>query len=421
MKLLLFAGAGTSVELGVPAMRGLATEFVSHSEQWNIEPELVKRILGDEPDVEVLIENLDKVCSAQDSLRAFSASEQSLDRFETIRAEVEWFVQHAAERIAAPDAYLMWGSILRTAQVHELTLVTTNYDRAIELAANAEHLSLNDGFNAFANNEVTNWSGLARLDGKPQLVKLHGSTDWYADSATGDPLKLRHPMPLFGRSTLRLSNDTRLGSALVLPSREKLLNRAPYPRLSQAFLNAADTCDVAVFVGSSLRDVHIREAASTIAKNRHLFIVNPNGELFGITQAHSFNQPASLFLISTLPNALSQSDPVATLVAASTNSQKVNHSIFQDLCIAMNSRESTERRCHAIELLDESSVTLDKHLIRSLLLDGDPVVSRYALGLVATSQDRGELLSVAQNTSHKTDNAYAEELGLLDKLAEQSR
>ena len=29
MKLLLFAGAGTSIELGVPAMKGLAIEFLT--------------------------------------------------------------------------------------------------------------------------------------------------------------------------------------------------------------------------------------------------------------------------------------------------------------------------------------------------------------------------------------------------------
>ena len=29
MKLLLFAGAGTSIELGVPAMKGLAVEFLA--------------------------------------------------------------------------------------------------------------------------------------------------------------------------------------------------------------------------------------------------------------------------------------------------------------------------------------------------------------------------------------------------------
>ena len=112
----------------------------------------------------------------------------------------------------------------------------------------------------------------------PMLVKLHGSTDWYADGQTGHPTKLRHPMPLFGRSVLRLSEKQELGSALVLPSREKLLTKAPYPRLSQTFLNVADCCDLALFVGSSLRDEPIREAARSIVTRAPVFIVDPKGE-----------------------------------------------------------------------------------------------------------------------------------------------
>ena len=46
VKVLIFAGAGTSVELGVPGMVGLATEFREHSQQWSVEPDLVKQIMG---------------------------------------------------------------------------------------------------------------------------------------------------------------------------------------------------------------------------------------------------------------------------------------------------------------------------------------------------------------------------------------
>ena len=46
MKILLFAGAGTSVELGVPAMVGLAERFLEHCRQWKVQPALVERILA---------------------------------------------------------------------------------------------------------------------------------------------------------------------------------------------------------------------------------------------------------------------------------------------------------------------------------------------------------------------------------------
>ena len=137
----------------------------------------------------------------------------------------------------------MWGSVLRASEHIDITFVTTNYDRAIELAANSEGIALDDGFEVFAEGETGEWTGFGRSKRRAMLVKLRGSTDWFADKQTGNPIKLRHPMPLFGRSVL-MFDERELDSALVLPSREKMLTGAPYPRLSQTFLNAADCCDV---------------------------------------------------------------------------------------------------------------------------------------------------------------------------------
>ena len=277
MKVLLFAGAGTSIELGVPGMVGMGEEFLDHVKQWDVEPALVETLIGDSRDVEHLIEALDRICSARPTLEAIGPVSVPLDSADKIRAEVEWFVQHVAERVAARDAHLMWSSVLRSSSSVDLTLVTTNYDRAIELAANAEDVAIDDGFGPFDLGEIASWAGFNQHSEGPVLVKLHGSTDWYAAGQFGSPAKLRHPMPLFGRASLRLADGTQLDSALVLPSREKLLTRSPYPRLSQRFLNATDCCDLAIFVGSSLRDQHIRGAMEALALRVPLFVVNPSG------------------------------------------------------------------------------------------------------------------------------------------------
>ena len=134
MRMLIFAGAGTSIELGVPVMEGMAIEFRAHAEQWNVEPDIVIKLMGDVLDVEHLIESVDKICEARKPLEVLGGQVDSIDRVDIVRSELEWFVQHAAERIVSFDAQLMWGSVLRTAKDHTLTFVTTNYDRAIELA-----------------------------------------------------------------------------------------------------------------------------------------------------------------------------------------------------------------------------------------------------------------------------------------------
>ena len=184
MKILLFAGAGTSVELGVPSMVGLAKEFVTHATQWNVEPALVERLMADKGDLEYLVERVDHLCDAQGEVDV-GMDADLIARAERIRGELEWFVQHVAERMSAADARLMWGPVLRKSKSVDLALATTNYDRAIELAANAERIRLDDGFAAGNAFEVRPWIGFAENGEDVALIKLHGSTDWYADQRSG--------------------------------------------------------------------------------------------------------------------------------------------------------------------------------------------------------------------------------------------
>ena len=397
-------------------MTGLATNFLDHAHQWSIEPDLVEQIMGSALDLEHLIEELDRICSGMSSLEAIKKPAIDLEGTDKIRAEVEWFVQHSAERIAVRDAHLMWGSVLSATESVEITFVTTNYDRAIELAANYEHIHLDDGFQPFGQEETVSWIGIDRNKGNPILVKLHGSTDWYADNKSGKPKKLRHPMPLFGRFVLRMDQGQELGSALVLPSREKLLSKAPYPRLSQAFLNVADSCDLAAFVGSSLRDNHIRDAAQSIATRVPVFIVNPQGENLDVEGAIAIAQHASTFLVSTLPNALRTADPVTVLQDTGPTARTKAGGILSAVRQLLDSGAEPEQRCRSVDELAEIGATLAPKMIRQLLADDNPTVARYALGLVPPSTEAQALIEEAENSHHNDDPVFSEELSLLRSI-----
>lgn len=417
MRVLIFAGAGTSVELGVPAMAGMAREFLAHCEQWNVEPDLVKKLMSDTLDIEYLIESLDKICDAGTPLQLMADVSTAIDYADTIRSEVEWFVQHMAERVTRLDAALMWKAVLACTDTHDLTFVTTNYDRAIEIAANASGTTLLDGFEQFSGGEIAQWKGFTATSDLPTLIKLHGSTDWYSDSESRIPVKLRHPMPLFGKGELVLASGEQLGSALILPSREKLLTKAPYLRLSQSFLNESDNCEMAIFIGSSLRDEHISEAAKSIAAKHPVFIVSPAKDCSTIEGAKYIYETASRFLMSTLPAALADSDP-ASVLERQTADEDDNSSIMDFMRRAVDVQEDTERRCEAIDRLDQLSVRLGKTHLLNLLGDDDRIVSRYSLGLVASSPHKKELIKMAKQLPHSSDNEFVEELSLLQKLVD---
>jgi hypothetical protein len=300
----------------------------------------------------------------------------------------------------------------------DFKLVTTNYDRAIELAANAEKIPLDDGFGPFGQGETASWVGFSQDADGPTLVKLHGSTDWYAEAKSARPTKLRHPMPLFGRAALRLADGQELGSALVLPSREKLLTRSPYPRLSQTFLNSADRCDMAIFVGSSLRDHHVRDTAQTTALRVPVFVVNPTGESCGLEGTRPIKQYASTFLIATLPNALMASNPTLSLESVAAQSGDCR-GVMVAVRQALDADAPAELRCRALEELDDMGATLDPFLLRQLLADCDARVARYCLGLISLSAARNTLIEAAADTTHANETAFREDLQLLRDIVSQ--
>ncbi|MCU7886216.1 MAG: SIR2 family protein [Candidatus Thiodiazotropha sp. (ex Lucinoma annulata)] len=415
MNIMILAGAGTSVELGVPAMAGMAREFIDHSKQWCVEPELVQKIIGNTLDIEYLIDGLDKICSAASSLKAIGQNTEELRRVHKIRAEVEWFVQHAAERIVPKEAELMWGGILRSSSTHALSLITTNYDRAIELAANAVNVELNDGYNQFEEGELSRWNGFGNSDDEVVLAKLHGSTDWFEETGTKSAIKLRHPMPLFGNTRLQIAGEQELGSSLVLPSREKLLTHAPYPRLSQIFLNSADKCEIAIFMGTSLRDDHLRDAAISTAMKVPVFLVTPEALDTELENIIHIKQCASTFLISTLPNALA-TDNIAAYLTTKSVSVLEDQGIFQTLISALNASLSPHLRCQALEELEDLELAPNIWVLENLLEDENPQVARYALGLLSHSPHGEILRDKAKTSAHKVDNSFLQDLKLLEEM-----
>jgi len=259
MNLLLFMGAGASVELGVPAMRAMARELHDHLANLGLARAVLDRfdtmLSESDYDIERLIEAVDGIVhgTEQQKLLGFAVDEELSDTVRVMRQEAEWYIQHVCERLREIEARVLWGPAFRRSAGHKICFATTNYDRSVEIGARFNDASIDDGFESFDGREIVRWKGVDSGSAL-QLLKIHGSTDWYHGS-DGRVYKLRHPMPLYGNLAVvdDGSDELRMRSALVLPTREKRVNQPPYPDLVTSFRNAAQASDVAVFLGTSLR------------------------------------------------------------------------------------------------------------------------------------------------------------------------
>ncbi len=429
MRVLIFAGAGTSFELGVPTMRPMVEQFRDHLHDLTLPAiviEKIDRLVGDgSKDMEHAIDVIDRREGGYEAMVELgeNPNESEIAPYRTIRQEAEWFVQHCCEQINAEAAVRMWSPVLRAASDVELTIASTNYDRAVEIAASRLSLPLEDGFEDFSGQEITRWSGFG--DTKSiRLLKLHGSTDWYR-GPKDEVLKLRHPMPLFGRLKVIHADVTEgaLQSALVLPSREKVVTLAPFQELAAEFRQRAKAADVAIFVGSSLRDPHMRDVCISCVHSIPTFVVSRSGDFEdGAVPdgAVILRQSAGRFLVSTMPKFLRDQDE-AVLSRAAENKGPDKSKVLAWLVMACDEGSDPEARCAAIEDLANANVSLSCEELMLLLRSSNADVSIFGLGLVSVSMDKELLLSEARKISEeKQDPNFSSELDTLHSLMGES-
>lgn len=428
MNLLLFTGAGASVELGVPAMRRMVEELHGYLRNQNLSPNVLgsfESLLSQaDYDMETLIEKVDGIESGSRHQRdlGLGFDESLFQAVRTIRSEAEWFVQHACERIREIEAARFWGAALRRLENLKITFATTNYDRSIEIGCSYCEVAIDDGFHTFGDREFAEWKGISAIS-SIKLLKIHGSTDWYQgeDSAV---YKLKHPMPLYGDLAVSGTGSAtpKMTSAIVMPTREKRINQPPYPDLVTEFRNAAKEADVAIFVGSSLRDPDLHDLCSQCASRIPTYLVSRSGKFPNVTlpsMAKVIAQSASEFIISTLPQATSSSglEELDRLSMAKTENRP---SVLSWLVTALDDQETSVNVSNSIERLADNQIAIDIVDLRPLLEHTDPTVRNYALALVPSSSDRDQALALAEEIAAKEpESSFATELGALKHLMEK--
>jgi len=408
-------------------MRAMVELFQEHLRSQKVEQKILGRLeeqlQSSGYDMEHLIENLDNLQKGIEAQLSWgiSADDSFLPAIRAIRQEAEWFVMHVCERVLADAARCLWSPTLQYSVDHSLVIATTNYDRAIEIAAAHDDVAVNDGFEEFGGREHAVWRGFDYKQGI-KLIKLHGSTDWYHTVDSAEVWKLRHPMPLYGGLALTTvrpgGENVRFHGAAILPSREKKVTLAPYPRLSFEFQKAARDADVAVFLGASLRDPDMRDVCASCRDRIPTYVVLRNyvSNPFIPNGVSVIQEPASRFLFSTFPTFLSTGKKEHLDQAASVSENRTA-SILDDVVVAKTPSRSSNDRCLAIERLSISGVSVMGRDVESFLADQIPEIRLFALGLINNSPHRDQLLERAERIGAESgDEQFISELQLLRKM-----
>lgn len=431
MKILLFTGAGASVELGIPAMRRMVEEFHAHLSNLGLSRNILERfermLSQSEYDMEHLIEIVERVEEGQEKQRelGFPADEDLLNTSRMMRWEAEWFVQHVCERLREVDAKILWGPVLRKMGDHDLCVATSNYDRAIEIACSFSKVPFDDGFDEFSEMEIAKWRGIEDVqNGKLRLLKVHGSTDWYM-GVDGTVYKLRHSMPLYGNLALSFVDNVssvvpKMTSAMILPTREKRVTQPPYPDLITDFRNIAREAEVAIFVGTSLRDPDLRDICQQCAERvpTYLVTMDSTSDVPVVPNLRTIRGTASGFLTSTLPKFLVCGEVGYLDDCANGRLRTVGkESVLAQIVMAIEGDGGGDVTCEAIDRLVDCGVMLDLSDIGRLLEREDVAVRKYALALIPKSVDREEAMELArEKAAINEDGTFAEEFRMMEEL-----
>jgi len=164
---------------------------------------------------------------------------------------------------------LMFNRLTNFGVLPRTQIYTTNYDLAFEYIMDLLDIEYTDGFSGFVNRHFD--SRVLAENGKPLLVKLHGSVNWINEND-----RIKEIQPKFKEGRLRLENTD---PVLIYPTSDKLYQTfsAPYSELLRHMLGEMKNgSNTVVVLGYKYGDDHINETlfqALNNSNNRFYFFI----------------------------------------------------------------------------------------------------------------------------------------------------
>lgn len=164
---------------------------------------------------------------------------------------------------------MMFNRLTNFGVLSRTQIYTTNYDLAFEYIMDLLDIEYTDGFLGFVNRHFD--SRVLAENGKPLLVKLHGSVNWINEND-----RIKEIQPMFKEGRLRLENTD---PVLIYPTSDKLYQTfsAPYSELLRHMLDEMENgSNTVVVLGYKYGDDHINETlfqALNNSNNRFYFFI----------------------------------------------------------------------------------------------------------------------------------------------------
>jgi len=286
-------GAGVSIPIGVPAMQGMVSDFLTRSKSGISKEDKATcdffiNDLGVPKDLEefLLTANaiaeypstrtcmlVERSISPRGKTNNITEYRKRLDQYRRdaarLRDSILNFMARTCFRFERDKAYALFTPLVTSLSRRGYPVYTTNYDFALEDVAQNAGIALHDNFvvdglRSLWNPEIDFQSG----DGLT-LIKLHGSVTWYSGrDGSIEKIHANTDINPIGQDVSRL---------VIAPTRFKDIYAQHFFALYSHFLSALTGARVLAVAGHSLRDDYLR--AAIVERHRRgdfsLVVVDP--------------------------------------------------------------------------------------------------------------------------------------------------
>lgn len=275
-EVVFIIGAGVSVPVGVPAMKGMYEAFLDRAKSGITDDEkkscyFLTQKLGVSEDLEEFLLALNSVCGFRSSCLAPFVERTISERRGTtrlrdyqqrlsgriqnanvIRERILNFMSETCFRFDRQKACEIFSNFVDAISKKGYPVYSTNYDSAFEYVATERDITIEDNFPQKGQRRLWNPGIHFSLGNALTLIQLHGAVTWYADEEGVIEKILSHTaINPDGKDVNRL---------VIFPTRFKDIYDQHFFALYCHFLSALSAARVLFVVGHSLRDEYIKAA-----------------------------------------------------------------------------------------------------------------------------------------------------------------